>query len=102
MSETLNDAAGLEAEADRAAARGDVAGARILLQRATAADPARGESWLKLAAMCRAQGDMPAALDAVSGALKADPLGFVPLLLKASLLEKLGREAEAGETYGYA
>ncbi len=27
---------------------------------------------------------------------------FLPLLLKASLLEKAGRTAEAGETYGYA
>jgi hypothetical protein len=38
----------------------------------------------------------------VSGALTVDPLGFVPLLLKANLLEKAGRAAEAGETYGYA
>ncbi|HVQ07747.1 MAG TPA: aspartyl/asparaginyl beta-hydroxylase domain-containing protein [Allosphingosinicella sp.] len=95
-------AAGLEAEADRAAGRGDSTGARSLLERATAADPGRGESWLKLAAMCRAQGDLMAALAAVSGALRVDPLGFMPLLLKASLLEKLGRGDEAGETYGYA
>src|SRR6185503_4343429 len=52
--------------------------------------------------MCRAEGDLPAALEAVSGALRIEPLGFVPLLLKANLLEKAGRLAEAGETYGYA
>ena len=52
--------------------------------------------------MCRAQGDLAAALAAVSGALRIDPLGFVPLLLKANLLERLGRRAEAGETYGHA
>jgi len=92
----------LEAEADLAAGRGDPAKARALLEQATAADPGRGEAWLKLAAMCRAQGDLGAALAAVSGALSVDPLGFVPLLLKASLLEKLDRQAEAGETYGYA
>jgi hypothetical protein len=96
------DATGLEAEADRAVGRGDAAEARALLERATAADPGRGEAWLKLAAMCRAQGDLGAALAAVSGALTVDPLGFVPLLLKASLLEKLDRRDEAGETYGYA
>ncbi|MEA3015222.1 MAG: hypothetical protein QOD42_3767 [Sphingomonadales bacterium] len=95
-------AAALEAEADHAAGRGDATGARALLERATAADPGRGETWLKLAAMCRAQGDLPEALAAVSGALRVDPLGFVPLLLKANLLEKLGRGNEAGETYGYA
>src|SRR6476661_1828772 len=52
--------------------------------------------------MCRAEGDLEAALEAVSGALRVEPLGFVPLLLKANLLEKAGRVAEAGETYGYA
>ena len=97
-----SDAAGLEAAADRAAASGDRAGARALLARATEADPDRGETWLKLAAMCRAEGDLDAALEAVSGALRIEPLGFVPLLLKANLLEKAGRLAEAGETYGYA
>ncbi len=97
-----SDAAGLEAEADRAAAGGDRAGARALLARAVATDPGRAEAWLKLAAMCRAAGDVPAALDAVSGALRVDPLGFVALLLKANLLEQSGRAAEAGETYGYA
>lgn len=97
-----SNAAGLEAAADRAAAAGDRAGARALLARATAADPERGATWLKLAAMCRAEGDVAGALDAVSGALRVDPLGFVPLLLKANLLEKAGRPAEAGETYGYA
>ncbi|HEV7660618.1 MAG TPA: aspartyl/asparaginyl beta-hydroxylase domain-containing protein [Allosphingosinicella sp.] len=95
-------AAALEAEADRAAGSGDAAGARALLERATAADPGRGETWLKLAAMCRAQADLQSALAAVSGALRVDPLGFVPLLLKASLLEKMGRTEEAGETYGHA
>jgi aspartyl/asparaginyl beta-hydroxylase (cupin superfamily) len=95
-------ATALEAEADRAAGRGDATGARALLERAAAADPGRGETWLKLAAMCRAQGDLQAALAAVSGALRVDPLGFMPLLLKASLLEKTGRQSEAGETYGHA
>ncbi|WP_395614149.1 aspartyl/asparaginyl beta-hydroxylase domain-containing protein [Allosphingosinicella sp.] len=100
--EIASDAPSLEAAADRAAASGDRAGARTLLVRATRADPDRAETWVKLAAMCRAEGDIEAALDAVSGALKIDPLGFLPLLLKASLLEKAGRAAEAGETYGYA
>ena len=97
-----SDAAALEAAADRAAAGGDRAGARGLLARAVAAEPGRAETWLKLAAMCRAAGDIAAALDAVSGALRVDPLGFVALLLKANLLEQSGRVAEAGETYGYA
>lgn len=91
-----------EAEADRAASRGDAAGARRILEEVTAAAPARVEPWLKLAAMCRSQGDPEAALAAVAGALRIDPLGFLPLLLKASLLEAAGRAIEAGEAYGHA
>ena len=91
-----------EAEADRTAARGDAAGARRILEAITAASPERIEPWLKLAAMCRAEGDVAAALTAVSGALRIEPLGFLPLLLKASLLEAAGRTDEAGEAYGHA
>lgn len=91
-----------EAEADRAAAAGNRAEARRLLERVTAALPDRIEPWLKLAAMCRADGDLTAALAAVSGALRIEPLGFVPLLLKANLLEAAGRADEAGEAYGHA
>jgi tetratricopeptide (TPR) repeat protein len=96
------DAAALEAQADRAAAAGDVASARALLERAAAAVPGRGELWLKLSAMCRAAGDLDAALEAVSGALRVDPLAFMALLVKANLLDRMGRRRAAGETYGYA
>jgi aspartyl/asparaginyl beta-hydroxylase (cupin superfamily) len=91
-----------EGEADLAAARGDVATARRLLEEASASAPDRAELWLKLAAMCRAQRDIDAALGAVGGALRVDPLGFLPLLLKASLLDAAGRTGEAGEAYGHA
>jgi hypothetical protein len=96
------DEARLERDADAAAGRGDVAGARRLLERLTEADPRRIEPWLKLSAMCRAQGDVPGALTAVTGALRVDPLAFLPLLLKANLLERAGRGEEAAETYGHA
>jgi aspartyl/asparaginyl beta-hydroxylase (cupin superfamily) len=91
-----------EVQADMAASRGDVAAARRMLEQVTADLPQRAEAWLKLAAICRRQGDFEAALQAVSGALRIDPLGFLPLLLKASLLEAAGRIGEAGETYGHA
>jgi hypothetical protein len=97
-----DQAEALEAQADHAAAAGDVAAARRLLEQVTSLAPDRGEPWLKLAAMCRAQGDLPAALAAVSGALKLEPLAFLPLLLKASLLEQAGRIDEAGEAHGHA
>lgn len=91
-----------EAEADRAAARGDAAGARAILEGVVRSEPARAEPWLKLAAMCRSLGDPDAALAAVAGALRIDPLAFLPLLLKANLLDSVGRAAEAGEAYGHA
>jgi aspartyl/asparaginyl beta-hydroxylase (cupin superfamily) len=91
-----------EAEADRAAARGDAAGARTILERVVQAEPGRAEPWLKLAAMCRSLGDQEAALAAVAGALRVDPLAFLPLLLKANLLDAVGRTGEAGEAYGHA
>lgn len=97
-----DDMAVREAEADRAASRGDAAGARAILEEIIAASPGRIEPWLKLAAMRRAQGDVEGALDAVSGALRIDPLAFLPLLLKANLLDAGGRKAEAGEAYGHA
>ncbi|MEA3045798.1 MAG: ornithine lipid ester-linked acyl 2-hydroxylase [Sphingomonadales bacterium] len=91
-----------EAEADRAASRGDAAGARLILAEVTEAAPGRIDAWLKLAAMCRAQGDIAGALEAVAGALRIDPLGFLPLLLKANLLDAAGRAAAADEAYGHA
>ena len=102
MAEDPATAEATEEEADRAAARGDAAEARRLLEEVTSGDPDRPDPWLKLAAMCRSQGDLESALQAVSGALRADPLGFLPLLLKANLLDAAGRSAEAGEAYGHA
>lgn len=91
-----------ETAADRAVARGDVAEARRLLEDLSIVAPDRVDTWLKLAAMCRAQGDVDAAMAAVTGALRVDPLAFLPLLMKASLLDAAGRAFEAGEAYGHA
>ena len=99
---SAHDLATLEAEADRAAGAGDRLTARLLLEQVTAASPDRADPWLKLAAMCRAEGDLDAALDAVSGALRVEPLAFVPLLLKAGLLDAAGKAVQAGEAYGHA
>jgi tetratricopeptide (TPR) repeat protein len=92
----------LSAEADRAAAAGDFATARQLLQAAAENQVGGGpDLWLRLAAICRAQGDVAAALAAANEALKADPLHFLALLLRASLLERSG-SSEAAQAYGHA
>jgi hypothetical protein len=92
----------LEDQADLAATRGDASAARRLLEEVVAAEPERLEPWLKLAAMCRMQSDIAGALAAVSGALRVDALAFLPLLMRARLLQAAGRVDEAGEAFGYA
>jgi len=89
-----------EIEADQAAAMRDLAAAERLLAAVVADAPERGEVWFKLASIRRGLGDPHGALAAVSGALRLDPLGFLPLLLRASLLEDVGDNDAAGELYG--
>ncbi|HEX6376883.1 MAG TPA: aspartyl/asparaginyl beta-hydroxylase domain-containing protein [Allosphingosinicella sp.] len=91
-----------EAQADAAAQSGRLGDARRLLEAAVRETPARFDTWLKLAAMCRGTGDVDAALAAVSRALALDPLDLSALLLRAMLLERMGKEIEAGEAYGRA
>jgi hypothetical protein len=91
-----------EAQADAAAGAGRLADARRLLEEAVRDTPARLETWLKLAAMCRGTGDLAGALSAVSRALAIDALDLSALLMRAILLERMGKEAEAGEAYGRA
>ena len=91
----------LTQEADRAASAGDVARAIALLEKAAAIGPADASLWLKLAAMHRMAGQPRLALDAVHRALEFQPLDFTALLLRASLLQRLG-DASAGEAWGHA
>lgn len=96
------DAAGLEREADTAAAGGDFALAREFLIRATQADPAQFDLWLKLSAMARVMGDGAAALAAIDHALGIRPLDFMALLMRATQLEALGDADRAGIAFGRA
>jgi aspartyl/asparaginyl beta-hydroxylase (cupin superfamily) len=91
-----------EAEADRAAAARDLPTAERLLAAAAHDAPIDPELWLKLAFVRRALGRIPAALEAVSRALSVNPLAFMPLMMKAVLLEQLGRDDEADEIYAAA
>jgi hypothetical protein len=91
-----------EAQADAAAQAGRLDDAHRLLEEAVRETPQRLEAWLKLAAMCRARGDLAAAMAAVSRGLALDPLDLSALLMRALLLERMGKEAEAGEAYGHA
>jgi aspartyl/asparaginyl beta-hydroxylase (cupin superfamily) len=79
----------LVAEADQAAARGDLEGASSRLQAAVAEGCEDPAIWLKLAAIERALNKIREALVAVNRALALLPLDFTALLLRASLLERL-------------
>ena len=88
------------AEADRAAAGGDLAQAQKLLARAAAEAPEDLQLLLKLAAVSRAAGQPREALAVVHQALAQSPLDFVALMLRASLLDALGEES--GEAWDNA
>lgn len=91
----------LIAEADLAAASGDLPRAIELLEQAGMADSSQPELWLKLAALRRAAGQPAKALDAVNRALALAELDFMALTMRATLIEKLNPEA-AGEAWAHA
>ena len=93
--------AALVSEAERAVASGDLKRAAILLEEAAGDLPDDASLWMKAAALHRAAGSPERALDAVHRALRVSPLDFTMLLMRASLLQRLGR-ADAGEAWGHA
>ena len=84
------NAKNLVQRADTAAASGDLREAERCLAEASASLP-DPMLFLKLAGLQRAIGDAAAALASVERALAITPREFTSLLLRASLLEKLGR-----------
>ncbi len=89
------------AEADRAAASGNLAEAQKLLSEAAANSPGDVQLLLKLAAVRKAAGQPSAALEAVHQALVHAPLDFVALVLRATLLDALA-DPTAGEAWSNA
>jgi aspartate beta-hydroxylase len=88
--------------ADRALVAGDMRTARALLERAVLETEPDAELWLRLAACRRALGDIEAAMLAAEGALARDPRNFGALLMRASLLERMGHARQAAIAYGIA
>jgi aspartyl/asparaginyl beta-hydroxylase (cupin superfamily) len=91
----------LEEQADRAAAAGQFAAARALLEQAVQSDGATIDLWMKLSAMRKASGDLTGALAAIDRALAISPLDFSALLARAVILDGLG-DPNAGEEFGNA
>ena len=92
----------LERDADRAASERRFADAAAILKNITEQSPDKFDIWLKLSAMARAGGDMPGARAAVTSALSLQPLDFVALMLKATILNAQGEYEVAGPAYGEA
>lgn len=88
-------------EAERAVAQGDLRRAVKLLGEAAESHPGNVELWMKVAALHRATGSPAAALEALHKALAVSPLDFTALLMKASLLQRLGHP-EAGQAWAHA
>ncbi len=91
----------LEGQADRAAAAGDLAGARESLEQAVAAGGSTLAVWTKLSSLRRALGDIDGAIGAIERALALSPLDFSALLARAMLLERKG-DRHAGEAFSHA
>jgi aspartyl/asparaginyl beta-hydroxylase (cupin superfamily) len=88
-------------QAERAIRSGDLKASVRLLEEAAGLRPDDFTLWLKIAAMHRGTGKPQAALDAVHRALALSPLDFSALLMRASLLDRLGDPA-APEAWGNA
>lgn len=78
----------------QALARGDVAGARELLQRATRGQPRIAIAHANLARALHAQGETDAALRELDQALKLEPSAYAVHFEKAAIYGQLGREKD--------
>jgi aspartyl/asparaginyl beta-hydroxylase (cupin superfamily) len=88
-------------QAERAIRSGDLQSSIRLLEQAAELRPEDFTLWLRIAAMHRGTGKPQAALAAVHRALTFAPLDFSALLMRASLLDRLGDPA-APEAWGHA
>ncbi len=96
----MQDRAALLAAADRALAGQDLARAAALLEESLSA----GEDFpvlLRLAGVQRAAGRPHVAIETVHRALALAPLDFTALMMRASLLDRIG-DPNAGEAWGHA
>jgi aspartyl/asparaginyl beta-hydroxylase (cupin superfamily) len=91
----------LEEQADRAAAAGQYASARSLLEQALSETAGSFVLWTKLSAMRKSSGDLSGALEAVDRALALSPLDFSALLSRAIILDGL-QDSDAGEAFSQA
>ena len=89
----------LNFQGQAALARGDLAQARALLERAARGQPKLAIALANLARVQRAQGDATAALRSLDEAGKLEPSAYAVHFEKASIYEQLGRARDAALAY---
>ena len=97
----VKEALALEEQADSAAAAGQFALARSLLEQAVQTGQESVALWTKLSSMRKAAGDLQGALAALDRTLALNPLDFPALLGRALILDRLG-DPTAGPAFGNA
>src|ERR1700742_3054585 len=102
MPPSPQEALRLNSQALQAIANRRPAEARQLLRSAIGLDPMLLPAWLNLATAQRMEGDLPGALATVDEVLRIEPLAFRSLLMRASLLEAMGRRRLTATAYGNA
>ena len=102
MQPSPQEALRLNSQALQAIANRRPAEARQLLRSAIGLDPMLLPAWLNLATAQRMEGDLPGALATIDEVLRIEPLAFRSLLMRASLLEAMGRRRLAATAYGNA
>jgi aspartate beta-hydroxylase len=90
----------LRALGQRAFRAGELGRARELLSTLVDADGRDPQNWINLAVVCGAQKDEAGEEEAIRGALKADPMDLVALILRANLYERQGKRHDAASAHG--
>ena len=93
------NAAVLSARGVHALRKGDLAEAKVFLQRAIAANPSHPSLHLNLATCLRALGDAEGESAALERALTLNPYFFEALMQRASLFERMGKSRRAARAY---
>ena len=84
----------------RAFRAGDLQRAHALLSTLVEVDGRDPQHWINLAVVCLGLKDEGGEEAAIHGALKADPMHLLGLILRANLYERQGKRHEAASAYG--
>ena len=82
--------------------QGDFDTARVLFERAAAADGGKPRAWINVALACQQLKDDAAEEAALFKALAVDPYDLLALVLRGALYERQGKASQAAAAYGAA